>query len=130
MSALDKLNNKAKNPTQKPAPKKQPPKEKTKTESVKIDAEEPKEDVVVKTIQNSQPAKTEDSDPIAVVEPTPAKQTPGKHPGGRTNTRGIKNKDYKMINISLPIDVYEKLKAESPGGNMTRYITDILSKNI
>ena len=130
MSALDKLNNKAKNPVQKPVPKKQPPKEKANAEPAKPKAEEPKEEVVVKTIQNSRPAKSEVSEPKITVEPTPAKQTPGKHPGGRTNTRGIKNKDYKMINISLPIDVYEKLKEQSPGGNMTRYITDILSRNI
>ena len=63
------------------------------------------------------------------VKPTPAKQTPGKHPGGRNNTRGEAGKDYKMINIEIPIDVYEKLRDKS-GGNMTYFLNDLIKKNV
>lgn len=52
-----------------------------------------------------------------------------KHPGGRTNTRGTAGKDYKMMNIAVPIDVYEKLK-EASNGNMTYYINSLLKESV
>ncbi len=48
-----------------------------------------------------------------------------KHPGGRKNTRGKLDEDYKMVNIAMPMDVYEKIK-EASNGNMTYYINSVL----
>ncbi len=52
-----------------------------------------------------------------------------KHAGGRTNTRGTAGKDYKMMNIAVPMDVYEKLK-EASNGNMTFYINSLLKNSV
>lgn len=52
-----------------------------------------------------------------------------KHPGGRTNTRGVPQKDYKMINVAVPIDIYNKLK-EASNGNMTFYINNLLKNSV
>ena len=48
-----------------------------------------------------------------------------KHPGGRPNTRG----NYKMVNIAVPEDVYNRIK-EVCNGNMTYYINDLLRKSV
>ena len=49
----------------------------------------------------------------------------GKHAGGRPNTRGR----FKMVNIAVPEEVYDRLK-EVCNGNMTYYLNDIIRKNI
>ena len=52
-----------------------------------------------------------------------------KHPGGRKNTRGERGEDYKMMNIAVPIEVYEKLK-EASNGNMTFYVNAVLRNSV
>ena len=49
----------------------------------------------------------------------------GKHAGGRPNTRG----EHKILNIAVPIEIYEKLK-EVSNGNMTYYINSLLEDNL
>ncbi len=48
---------------------------------------------------------------------------------GRKNTRGKEGEDYKMMNIAVPMDVYEKLR-EASNGNMTFYINSVLRNSV
>ncbi len=48
---------------------------------------------------------------------------------GRKPTRGIRDVDYKMLNIAVPMDVYDGLIA-SYGGNLTYHINSILREAI
>jgi len=55
-----------------------------------------------------------------------------KHAGGRPNKRGEKGRDFQMINVAVPVEIYEKLKAaseEKTAGNMTYYINSILKES-
>jgi hypothetical protein len=116
MSALDKLNAKANI---------------VKTEEVE------KKPVTNKAPKEKKTAQVPKKTPVATNKRTVAKEekegndtkVANKHPGGRTNTRGIAGKDYKMMNIAVPIDVYEKLK-EASNGNMTFYINSLLKNSV
>lgn len=76
-------------------------------------------------------ADLEEIKPIHPKEPEAPKASKGKkkNPGGRKNTRGQNGKDYKMMNIAIPMEVYEKLQAAS-NGNMTYYINSILKSSV
>ncbi len=52
-------------------------------------------------------------------------KTEKKHAGGRPNTRG----EFKVLNIAVPMETYEKLK-EVSNGNMTYYINNLLRENL
>lgn len=107
MSALDKLNAKA---------------------IKKVNAEV--KDIPKKEVK---PANLEEIKPIIEKpkEPEAPKAEKGKkkNPGGRKNTRGQNGKDYKMMNIAIPMEVYAKLQAAS-NGNMTYYINSILRNSV
>lgn len=105
MSALDKLNAKAK-------------KVNTEVNTIKPKkaVEEKKEEIKVITQEEA-----------SNVPDKPEKKK--KHPGGRKSTRGKKDIDYKMMNIAIPMDVYEKLQAAS-NGNMTYFINQILKNSV
>lgn len=56
-----------------------------------------------------------------------------KKTSGRPNTRGKKGKDFQLINIAVPNDVYNKLRElsyEKAAGNMTFFINKILKEAI
>ena len=46
---------------------------------------------------------------------------------GRPSVRGEKNKDYKMVNLAVPISMYDELKALG-GGNVTYFINTLLKE--
>ena len=46
---------------------------------------------------------------------------------GRPVIRGEKNKDYRMVNLAVPISMYEELKALG-GGNVTYFINMLLKE--
>ena len=104
MSALDKLNARANINTEK------------KEEEKKKEVEKKKTKKVINSSAKPTPAPTK-------------KKNSGKHAGGRTNIRGESGKDYKMVNVAVPVDVYEKVKAAS-NGNMTYYINAVLKKSV
>lgn len=123
MSALDKLNakanitvNKEEDKTEKKvAPKKQPEK------AVKATAEKKK--TTTKKTTSSVKAK-----PVSKKAET-VKEEKVKKAVGRKNTRGKEGEDYKMMNIAVPMDVYEKLR-EASNGNMTFYINSVLRNSV
>lgn len=116
MSALDKLNAKA-NIVKTEDIEKMPVTNIT-TKSRKT-TQAPKKETTV-TNKKTEPKVDKKGSEVKVAE---------KHPGGRTNTRGTAGKDYKMMNIAVPIDVYEKLK-EASNGNMTYYINSLLKESV
>ncbi len=81
-----------------------------------------------KKVASTQKKTSTTKDKEKKIEPKPARQN-GKHPGGRTNTRGEAGKDYKMINIAVPTEVYNKIKEKS-GGNMTYFINSLFRNAI
>lgn len=115
MSALDKLNAKANITATKEDDKVVQNKSVQKKQTNKQPVKEKKATVKVET-----PAKKK------IVQETPKTE---KHAGGRKNTRGTNGKDYKMMNIAVPMDVYEKLK-EASNGNMTFYINSVLKSSV
>ena len=124
MSALDKLNakanitsNKEEDKTEKKvAPKKQPEK------AVKQTTEKKTKTTTTKTT-SSEKMKPASKKVEAV------KEDKTKRAVGRKNTRGKEGEDYKMMNIAVPMDVYEKLR-EACNGNMTYYINAILKESV
>lgn len=61
------------------------------------------------------------------------KVTEQRKTSGRPNTRGKKGKDFQLINIAVPNDVYNKLRElsyEKAAGNMTFYINKLLKEAI
>lgn len=73
-----------------------------------------------------QAAQNPISEPAAASK---SQKTNKKHAGGRKNMRGKKGSDYRMVNIAVPMDLYEKLQ-EASCGNMTYYINSVLRKSI
>ncbi len=116
MSALDKLNAKA-NIVKTEDVEKKPVT--NKTQKVKNTTPTPKKTSAITDKKNVTKAEKKGTE----------KKVTEKHPGGRTNTRGTAGKDYKMMNIAVPIDVYEKLK-EASNGNMTFYINSLLKNSV
>ncbi len=122
MSALDKLNAKANitvnkeedKKEKKIAPKKQPEK------AVKPIAEEKKTTTKATSSVKTKPVRKK----VETVKEEKVKKTVG-----RKNTRGKEGEDYKMMNIAVPMDVYEKLR-EASNGNMTYYINAILKESV
>ena len=119
MSALDKLNAKA-NITKTEDVEKKPAANKT-SRAKKTNQTTKK----TSSIPEKKTVKKEYKEEKKGIE----KKVSSKHPGGRTNTRGTAGKDYKMMNIAVPIDVYEKLKVAS-NGNMTYYINSLLKNSV
>ena len=113
MGALDKLNAKAKEQTEKKEHFNNGDSEKNESKPAERDAEKQP-----KTTENNYVSKQKKTR-----KGTRTKKA--KHPGGRPNTRG----KYKMVNIAIPEDVYDRLK-EVCNGNMTYYLNDIIRKNI
>ncbi len=116
MSALDKLNAKAnivktEDVEKKPVTNKAPKAKKTTPAPKKIATVAEKKSVIKEDKKGTE------------------KKVTKKHSGGRTNTRGTAGKDYKMMNIAVPIDIYEKLK-EASNGNMTFYINSLLKNSV
>lgn len=111
MSALDKLKDKAVKMEPKPV-KAQPEETAVRAPEFAEAAQDLKKDTK-KPVQKAQKAG-------------PKKE---KHPGGRTNTRGKNGKDYRMVNIAMPLELYNRLKAASDG-NMTHYINSVLKREI
>ena len=109
MSALEKLQKRAEKKIVIPEPLKAPD-------------PEPKEDPV-KEIPKAAVPKEEKK------EKKPAEKK--KHAGGRKRTRGEEGIDYKMVNIAIPMEIYEKLLSGSEqyaAGNLTFYINSILKE--
>ena len=132
VSALKKLDEKAKRNVEKKEEDKKKPEEKNEIrkgtkKSVKTGATPPK-----KTTQKpkaTQPKKTTPKTKATTTKKTTPNKSNTKHPGGRTNTRGKSGKDYKMVNVAVPVEIYEKVKAAS-NGNMTYYINAVLKKSV
>lgn len=118
MSALDKLNAKA--------IKKVNAEVKKETDSAEFSfpKSEVKKEVPEADLKASGSFAEKPKKPEAVKEPKKK-----KHPGGRKPTRGQNGKDYKMMNIAIPMEIYEKLQAAS-NGNMTYYINSILKSSV
>ena len=81
---------------------------------------------------NMLPASTEAKGKSASVKGTTSKKVTdkketgsGKHPGGRPRKEGT----YKKVNLSVPEEVYNRLK-EVSGGNMTYYINSMLREKV
>lgn len=56
-----------------------------------------------------------------------------KKTSGRPNTRGKKGKDFQLINIAVPNEIYNTLRElsyEKAAGNMTFYINKLLKEAI
>lgn len=107
MSALDKLNAKA-----------------IKKVSVK------EKDIPAKVDEIKKVRKEADfSDATLISENVKSPKTKKKHPGGRTNVRGKKGEDYRMVNIAMPTDLYDRIREESHG-NMTFFVNQILRKSL
>jgi hypothetical protein len=107
MSALDKLNAKA-----------------VKRVSVK------KKDIPAKVDNLKDMHKESDFENVKIIsENAKSPKTKKKHPGGRTNVRGKKGEDYRMVNIAMPTDLYDRIREESHG-NMTFFINQILRKSL
>lgn len=106
MSALDKLNAKA-----------------IKKVSIK------EKDIPAKVDEIKKIYKEADfSDVTLISENVKSPKAKKKHPGGRTNVRGKKGEDYRMVNIAMPSDLYDRIREESHG-NMTFFINQILRKS-
>ncbi len=127
MSALDKLNAKAnikketkeKTPSTKPATKAAQRKKEVSLKDQIVSAEKKQTEIKQKKELKNEKEKT-----------VAKKATgSGKHPGGRTNTRGKMGEDFKMINIAVPIEVYDMLK-EASHGNMTYYVNSLLRESV
>ena len=132
MGALDKLSKRMEDDSR--SSKKAPAKRTTPVKSVakapaKKDANVAKtpktvsqpapEPVVKKTVEPVKPAPDITSE--APAEAVEAKKM------GRPVVRGEKNKDYRMVNLAVPISMYEELKALG-GGNVTYFINTLLKE--
>ena len=107
MSALDKLNARAKNKIVIPEPAEAPD-------------TEPKKDPIPEIVKE---------DPAEIIPEEKPKKEKKKHAGGRRKTRGEEGIDYKMVNIAIPMEIYEKLldgSEQYAAGNLTFYINSIL----
>lgn len=123
MGALDKLNQRTKKAE---APSK---KQKPVTPSTKPAVKGP----VAKPLSaKPEKAQSVEIDNIKITEPVPDSTTHKTEGGlherkmGRPVIRGEKNKDFKMINLALPITTYDEIKSLS-GGNVT-YMINLLLK--
>ncbi len=99
--------------------------------------EKPKEKAKKQTEKPAKVIKKPDPEPNEEIKILKAEQKStvksGKHPGGRKNIRGEKGKDYQMFNISVPMEVYDRLKEisnEKTAGNMTFLVNSILREYI
>lgn len=111
MSALDKLNAKA-------------------IKKVNTEVKETPKTIEEKKEANEADLKSSESFTEKPKKPEAAKEPKKKkHAGGRKPTRGQNGKDYKMMNIAIPMEIYEKLQAAS-NGNMTYYINSILKSSV
>lgn len=129
MSALDKLNAKAsieKLEVKKETPKKTTVKKMSEKKPVQKKMSEPVKKVAEKTKAAPKKEQVEEKPFMKEVK---VAHKPEKHAGGRKNIRGENGKDFKMVNIAVPIDVYDRIK-EASRGNMTYYINDILRKSV
>ncbi len=127
LNAMDKLRNKA--GMEKPSDV--PEKQETKATKEKREATNSKTSpTTAKKASAAKKKNTAVSKPQMKTNAVTNKEKPqaknnGKHPGGRPPVRG----EYKMFNIALPLDTYNKIKEKS-GGNMTYYINDVQRKNV
>lgn len=113
MSALDKLNAKAKEHTEKKNQLNNDTSEKNDNKSIGKHIEKEKKQIEIEDALSQKITKK-------VVQ-----EKKVKHAGGRPKTRG----KYKMVNVAVPEDVYNRLK-EVCNGNMTYYLNDIIRKNV
>ena len=90
---------------------------------------EEKKEVVEKKKEEAVEEVTTKSKISQVKEENKEPEKKAKHPGGRKNIRGVNGKDYKMLNVAVPSDVYEKLKAAS-NGNMTFFVNAVLRESV
>ena len=135
MGALDKLNKRKEVETKSKAPVK--PKTKAaavpKKAAPKAAATKParpaKADKPVKKEAVATPAPTEDikvmPEPVSTVPEKDNEQAAEVKKLGRPVVRGEKNKDYRMVNLAVPIDMYDELKSHA-GGNVTFFINQLL----
>lgn len=131
MGALDKLSKRMEDdsrskktaPAKSSAPAKpaaKAPAKKSATAKTTNSATKPAPKPVVK-----EPVKVPDPKPVILKE-TPDKTAESKKMG-RPIVRGEKNKDYRMVNLAVPISMYDELKALG-GGNVTYFINTLLKE--
>ena len=109
MSALDKLNAKAKE-----------------KQNIQMPAGEKKDEAESANIRKMEKkAQTAETRQKGTAKKVATKTKTGKHAGGRPNTRG----NYKMVNIALPLEVYDKVK-EVCNGNMTFFLNSVIRESV
>ncbi len=128
MGALDKLSKRMeddakgskKAPVKTAAPVKPAPKKSTVAAKSAKAVSKPAPKPVIKEPVKAAPAE-EKIPSAAPAETAEAKKM------GRPSVRGEKNKDYKMVNLAVPISMYDELKALG-GGNVTYFINTLLKE--
>lgn len=122
MSALDKLNAKANITANKEEDKT------VKKVATKKQLEKAVKPIAEKKKTTTKTTSSVKAKPVSKKVET-VKEEKVKKAVGRKNTRGKEGEDYKMMNIAVPMDVYEKLR-EASNGNMTYYINAILKESV
>lgn len=112
----------------------------TKPTIVKEQGEKAQNAAVIENKIKENTTETIKSASVEIINPTQSnekivekKSTEQKKTSGRPNTRGKKGKDFQLINIAVPNDVYNKLRElsyEKAAGNMTFYINKLLKEAI
>ena len=132
MGALDKLSkrmeddsrSKKTTPAKSSAPAKTAAKAPAKKSPAAVKQEKPVSKPDPKPVVK-EPVKTVDPAPVVTKE-VPSETVEAKKMG-RPSVRGEKNKDYKMVNLAVPISMYDELKALG-GGNVTYFINTLLKE--
>ena len=133
MGALDKLNKRKEEDTKSKAPAKAKattaPKKATPKAAATRPAKPIKTDKPVKKEVSAAPVttKTVNIMPEPVITSSEKNNEQGTEAKklGRPVVRGEKNKDYRMVNLAVPIDMYDELKSHA-GGNVTFFINQLL----
>ncbi len=132
MGALDKLSKRMeddsrggkKEPVKRTAPAKPAQKTAAKKTAAATKQEKPVSKPAPKPVEK-EPVKT--VDPESVISKDAPAETAEEKKMGRPVVRGEKNKDYRMVNLAIPIPVYDELKALG-GGNVTYFINLLLKE--